>query len=71
MTSMVTQLSGAVTENMAYFYDFDDRLIKVENSASWPIVKGKYGTYDTFLGPEAGAIRDSATPCKEAISSLE
>ena len=30
MAGAVTQVSGAVVENMAYCYDFDDRLCKVQ-----------------------------------------
>ena len=36
MTGAVTQASGTVRENMAYTYDFDDRLVRVENRAAWP-----------------------------------
>ncbi len=28
---MVTTVGGTVTDNMAYFYDYDGRLVRVEN----------------------------------------
>ncbi len=36
MTSLVTRAGGTVTENMAYAFDFDGKLVRVENCLSWP-----------------------------------